>query len=157
MNRVSLHITWAEAIRSDVAKRAGLTNYFTQEQLARMILLADNIFEPLRMHFKVPIFIASFFRSKKLNELVGGAKNSQHMANNGAAMDLDAEVFGGVTNKELFDYIKDNLPFDQLIWEFGTELEPDWVHVSYNEGNNRGEILKAVRDKNLNTVYIKLK
>ena len=64
----------------------------------------------------------------------------------GQALDLDAHIFGGVTNREIFDYIKDNLEFDQLIFEFGTEEEPDWVHVSYNKGNNRKQVLRAIRE-----------
>jgi zinc D-Ala-D-Ala carboxypeptidase len=151
MNKISEHITWSEAIRSDIAKRNGINNYFNPEQLARMVILAEKVFEPLRNHFNVPIFINSFFRNYQVNKLTGGASNSQHMANYGAAIDIDCEVFGGVTNKQLFDYIKDNLEFDQLIWEDGTGEEPNWVHVSYNEGHNRKEILKMVRINNIST------
>lgn len=154
---ISPHISYEEAIRSDVAKRLGIKNYFTPEQLVRMTALAEKVFEPLRTHFKVPIFIASFFRNPEINKLIGGAKNSQHMANNGAAIDLDAQTYGRLTNKEIFDYIKDNLEFDQLIWEFGNDNEPDWVHVSYNEGHNRGEILRATRNVLGETLYIKIK
>jgi zinc D-Ala-D-Ala carboxypeptidase len=143
MNKISEHITWAEAIRSDAAKRTGVNNYFNPEQLARMVILANKVFEPLRTHFKVPLFIASFFRSPIVNSLVGGAKNSQHMANNGSAMDIDAEVFGGVTNKEIFNYIKDNLEFDQLIGEGISGDDYSWIHVSFNEGHNRKEVLIA--------------
>jgi zinc D-Ala-D-Ala carboxypeptidase len=145
MNLVSEHISWAEATRSDAAKRAGINNYFTPEQLVRMTTVAKKVFEPVRNHFGIPVFVSSFFRNAIVNKLIGGAVNSQHMANNGAAIDVDAEVYGKVTNKQIFEYIKNNLEFDQLIWEFGTNEEPDWVHVSYNEGHNRKEILKAFR------------
>jgi zinc D-Ala-D-Ala carboxypeptidase len=143
MENISAHITAAEAIRSDAAKRAGINNYYTPDQLARMKVLAEKVFEPLRMHFKVPLFISSFFRSPVVNKMIGGAKNSQHMANNGAAMDIDAEVYGKVTNKEIFNYIKDNLEFDQLIGEGISGDDYSWVHCSYNEGHNRKEILIA--------------
>jgi hypothetical protein len=148
---VSEHISYAEAIRSDTAKRNGINNYFTPDQLERMKYLAEKVFEPLRNHFGVPIFVSSFFRNKKVNELMGGVVNSQHMANNGAAIDLDADVFNVITNKQIFDYIKDNLEFDQLIAE---DVKSDgtigWVHVSYieqvhtSQNENRKEVLKMI-------------
>lgn len=144
MKQISPHISYNEAIRSDVAKRYGIKNEPDEMQLARMRLVAEKVFEPLRNHFNVPIFISSFFRTKTLNVLIHGANNSEHMAFKGAAMDLDAELFGGVTNKQIFEYIKDNLDFRQLIWEFGTNDDPNWVHVSYSEGDNKKEILRAV-------------
>jgi zinc D-Ala-D-Ala carboxypeptidase len=141
---LSDHISYADAIHSDIAKRNGINNYFTPDQLSRMIVLAKKVYEPLISHFNTPIYISSFFRNKEVNTLLGGATSSQHMANNGAAMDIDSQT-GLVSNKQIFDYIKDNLEFDQLIWEAGNEYDPDWVHVSYNEGHNRKEILKMIR------------
>lgn len=157
MNKVSEHISWADAIRSETAKKLGIKNYFTVEQLERMTSLANAVYEPLYNHFKVLIYISSFFRCKKLNDLLGGAAESQHLANNGAAIDLDADSNEGITNKEVFDYIKDNLEFDQLIWEFGTKKNPDWVHVSYNKGKNRKEILRSVRKTTQEITYEKYK
>jgi len=104
----------------------------------------------VREHFKVPISVTSGYRSKKLNKLIGGAKNSEHVE--GRAFDLDADVFGGVTNKEIFDFIKTNLEFNQLIWEFGDDNNPDWVHVSYREGENKKRVLRAVKVKG-DTLY----
>jgi zinc D-Ala-D-Ala carboxypeptidase len=145
MQYVSPHIDYATAIRSDMAKRKGLNNYFTPDQLERMKVVAAKVYEPLVEHFGIVIYISSFFRSKEVNKLIGGASTSQHMANNGAAMDLDAEMNVGVTNQQVFDYIKDNLEFDQLILE---DIRPDgsigWVHVSYNEGKNRKQVLTMV-------------
>lgn len=145
MKLVSEHITYGDAIRSDAAKRAGILNYFTTEQLDRLVLLAEKIYEPIVKHFGVCVYIASFFRNEKVNKLIGGAKNSQHLANNGAAIDLDADMNPGINNEDVFNYIKDNLVFDQLIIE---DLKPDgkigWVHVSYKESNNRNEILTMV-------------
>jgi hypothetical protein len=89
----------------------------------------------------VPIFIASGFRCENLNTLVGGSKTSQHRL--GEALDIDADNYGGITNKQIFDYIKTNLHFDQLIWEFGTNENPEWVHVSYKPKGNRNSVLKA--------------
>jgi zinc D-Ala-D-Ala carboxypeptidase len=142
MLKVSEHITYREAIRSDMATRYGINNWFTPDQLVRMKLIAEKVFEPLRNYFGIPIFISSFFRNQEVNKLIGGAKLSQHLANNGAAIDLDAEVYCGVTNQQIFDYIKDNLEFDQLIKE---NIKPDgtigWVHVSYKETGNRHQVL----------------
>jgi zinc D-Ala-D-Ala carboxypeptidase len=145
MNYISPHISWEDAIRSDTAKREGINNWFTPEQLVRMTILANKVYEPLVQHFGTKIFISSFFRCARLNSLMGGAPASQHLANNGAAIDLDADLNPGVGNQEVFDYIKDNLEFDQLIAE---SLNPDgsigWCHVSYNEFNNRHEVMKMV-------------
>jgi len=145
MNTVSPNITWADAIRSDAAKRAGINNYFTPDQLVRMTLLANKVYEPLVKYFKTKVYISSFFRTYKVNELIGGAVGSQHTANNGAAMDLDADMNPGVTNQQVFDYIRTKLPFDQLIRE---DIREDgslgWVHVSYKESGNRKEVLQMV-------------
>ena len=142
MKQISEHVSFREAIRSEIAKRNGINNYFTPDQLVRLQLVAIKVFEPLRNHFGVPIFVSSFFRTKQLNDLLGGAKGSQHMANNGAAMDLDADIYCGITNKQIFDYIRLNLDFDQLILEnVSIDGTGGWVHVSYNEGKNRKEVL----------------
>jgi zinc D-Ala-D-Ala carboxypeptidase len=140
MENISEHITYAEAVHSDTAKRLGINNVPTEEHLKCMRLLADKVFEPLRRHFGVPIYVSSFFRSAALNVAIAGAANSQHML--GEAMDIDSEMFGKVTNKQIFEFIRDNLQFDQLLWEFGTDVEPDWVHVSYTEKRpNRNQVL----------------
>lgn len=108
--------------------------------------LAEHIFEPLRSHFgNHPIKVNSFFRSNRLNKLVGGSKTSQHTK--GQAIDID-DSYGGATNKEMFDYIREHLDFDQLIWEFGNDDNPDWVHVSYvSQFQNRKKVLRAYRKK----------
>jgi hypothetical protein len=140
MDNISPHITYSEATHSDTAKRLGIPNVPDETQLANMKVLAEKVFEPLREHFGVPIYVSSFFRSALLNKQLKGAKKSQHMS--GEAMDLDAEKFGGVTNKDIFEYILDNLDYDQLIWEFGTNDEPDWVHVSFTTTRpNRKQVL----------------
>lgn len=144
MDNISPHISYAEATHSDTAKRLGLPNIPYPTQLECMQELATRIFEPLREHFGVPIYISSFFRSERLNKAIRGAKGSQHML--GEAMDIDAEKFGGVTNKQIFEFIRDNLEFDQLLWEFGTDEEPDWVHVSFTTRKpNRNQVLKITK------------
>lgn len=140
--RISKHISYAEAIYSDIAKRKNILNQPNEDQLKRMRLLAEKVFEPTREHFGVSLFVSSFFRSKELNNELGGSKNSQHLADNGAAIDIDCDVYGGIKNKELFDYIRLNLEFDQLILEdVGSDGTGGWVHVSYKKVGNRNQVL----------------
>ena len=156
-DNISKHITYDEATVSSKAKELKINNDPNSKQLVNMKLLAENIFEKVREHFDTPIYISSFFRSSKLNTKIKGSSTSQHCANVGAAMDIDADVYKGVTNSEIFNYILNNLNFDQLIWEFGDDENPDWVHVSYvSDILNRKEVLKAYKDKNNKTVYKKL-
>ena len=109
-----------------------------------MKLLSEKIFEPLRTHVGGPIKINSFYRGPELNEAIGGSKKSQHC--HGQAMDID-DTFGHASNAAMFDWIRANLDYDQMIWEFGTDENPDWVHVSYvDPGSNRNRCLKAYRD-----------
>ena len=140
---VSKNISYKEATHSTTAKRLGIDNTPNAEQFSNMVYVAENVFQPIREHFGVPIYVSSFFRSEGLNRAIKGSVNSTHIK--GEAMDLDADVFEGVTNAQIFEYIKNNLEFDQLIWEFGTDENPAWVHVSLSKRNNRNQILKAVK------------
>jgi hypothetical protein len=143
--QLSKHLSLAEVTRSDSAKRKGISNQPTAEHLENFKKLAEKIFEPIREHFKVPIHISSGYRSKELNAAIGGSLTSQHCQGEAIDIDMDGSV-SGVTNADVFKYIKDNLEFDQLIWEFGTDKNPDWVHVSYETSSKqRKQILKAVK------------
>lgn len=134
---VSKNITYREAIYSETANRKGMDNTPDDEQFENMQFVAEMIFQKVRRHFGVPIQVNSFFRSPAVNRAVGGSRTSQHCT--GQAIDLDAIPGTGVTNKMIFDYIKDNLEFDQLINEYNYS----WVHVSFKKnGNNRMQILK---------------
>ena len=156
-DNISKHITYEEATVSNKAKELKINNDPNSKQLVNMKLLAENIFEKVREHFDTSIYISSFFRSSKLNTKIKGSSTSQHCANVGAAMDIDADVYKGVTNSDIFNYILENLNFDQLIWEFGSYENPDWVHVSYvSDILNRKEVLKAYKDKDNKTVYKKI-
>jgi hypothetical protein len=139
--QLSEHLSLAEVTRSDMAKRRGISNMPTPEHLENFKKLAENIFEPIRKHFGVPIFVSSGYRSKALNTAISGSLSSQHLL--GQAIDIDMDgTKNGVTNKMVFDYIKANLNFDQLINEF----DYSWVHVSYNpSGKQRKQILDAVK------------
>jgi hypothetical protein len=142
--KLSQHLDLSEVIRSDSAKRNGISNMPVGEHIANFITLAEKVFEPIREHFGFPIHISSGYRSVELNRLIKGSSSSQHCK--GQAIDIDMDgTSNGVTNKMVYDYIKDNLEFDQLIWEFGDNTNPDWVHVSYSEGKNRGQKLKAIK------------
>ena len=154
--QLSKHLSLAEVTRSDSAKRNGISNEPTAEHLNNFKLLAEKVFEPIREHFKVPIHISSGYRSKALNTAIGGSLSSQHCQGEAIDIDMDGSA-GGVTNANVFNYIKDNLNFDQLIWEFGTDKNPDWVHVSYEStGKQRKQILKALK-VNGKTSYVPYK
>ena len=141
---LSDHITYAEAIHSNTAKRRGIDNTPNPTQVENMKLTAEKIFEPLRKFVGGPIKVNSFFRSPELNTKIGGSKTSQHCK--GQAIDID-DVFGYKTNAEMYNWIKENLDFDQMIWEFGTDMNPNWVHISYvSEEDNRNRCLKAYKD-----------
>ena len=120
MKRISKHISYKEAVGSNYAKQKGIKNKPNEEQVENMKLLAKEVFEPLREWVDAPIKVNSMFRSLELNTALKGSKTSSHM--NGEAMDITS--MGGKSNLEMFHYIKDNLCFDQLIWEFGKE--PKW-------------------------------
>lgn len=143
--RLSEHLSLSEVTRSETAKRNGISNMPTEQHIANFKLLAENVFEPIRNHFRCPIHISSGYRSIELNRAIKGSLTSQHCQGEAIDIDMDGSS-NGVTNKMVFDYIKDNLEFDQLIWEFGTSQNPDWIHVSYEStGKQRKQILKAIR------------
>ena len=134
--KISKHISYKEATHSNYAKENGIVNKPKAEHIENMQVLAEKVFEPLREWVDNPIRVNSMFRSEKLNTALRGSYTSSHLE--GKAIDITS--IDGKTNLEMFHYIKDNLNFDQLIWEYGTE--PKWLHVSYeNEKDNRNQIL----------------
>jgi hypothetical protein len=152
--QLSKNLSLAEVIRSETAKRKGISNMPTPEHIENFKKLAEKVFQPIRDHFGVPIHLSSGYRSKALNEAVKGSSSSQHCS--GEAIDIDMDGTA-IKNVEIFNFIKDNLEFDQLIWEFGTDANPDWVHVSYEStGKQRKMILKAVKKGNA-TSYVPYK
>jgi hypothetical protein len=148
---ISKHVSYKEGVYSATATRRGIDNDPNDEQLANMELIAEKVFEPLRKWVGGPIKINSFFRSEKLNKRIGGSSKSQHCK--GQAMDID-DTLKVVANSDMYNYIKNNLDFDQLIWEFGDDENPNWIHVSYvSEEDNRRRCLRAYR-KNRKTKYM---
>ena len=149
---ISKHVSYKEGVYSNTAIRLGLNNDPTDDHLANMKLIAEKVFEPLRMHVGGPIKINSFYRGPELNKAIGGSAKSQHC--HGQAMDID-DTYGHASNAEMFNWIKANLDYDQMIWEFGTDENPNWVHVSYvNSSDNRKRCLKAYKDNNNKTKYM---
>ena len=143
---ISKHISYKEGVHSNTATRRGIKNIPDNEQLKNMETIAGEVFEPLRAWVGGPIKINSFFRCPDLNTAIGGSSRSQHCK--GQAIDID-DTFGRATNAEMYHFIKEHLDFDQLIWEFGDDDNPDWVHVSYvSEEENRGRCLKAYKENN---------
>jgi len=149
--KLSKYVALSEVTRSDNAKRLGIDNTPTDEHKDNLKLVCSEVFDKVREHFGKPIGISSGYRSKALNDATPGSSNKSHHCT-GHALDIDADIFGGITNSKIFNYIKDNLEFNQLIWEFGNTANPDWVHVSYVKGNNKKQILKAVK-RNGKTLY----
>ena len=144
--KLTAHFDLSEFTRSESAKREGLDNTPTPEHLENIKILCEKVLEPIRLRFG-SINISSGYRGKLLNHFIGGAVNSDHCVGRAADIDMD-DVGTGVTNKEIFDYIKDNLEIDQLINEFNYS----WIHVGYRKGANRRQILDAVKE-NGKTVY----
>lgn len=151
--KLSKNLRLAEMIRSESAKRLGISNQPTEEHIENMKRFAMMVFEPIRARFDTPIYISSGYRSEKLNKAVKGSLTSSHCM--GEAADIDMDGSSVITNADVFHYIKDNLEFDQLIWEFGDKNNPDWVHVSYKDEGNRKEVLAAYREEG-KTKYKKL-
>ncbi len=152
MTKISDHVSYKEGIYSRTALRRGIDNTPGPDQLKCMMEIAENVFEPLREWVGGPIKINSFFRGKKLNTAIGGSKTSQHMK--GQAMDID-DTFGHKTNAEMYHYIKNNLLFDQMIWEFGDDNNPNWIHVSFvTHRKNRRKLTVAYKDEFGKTKYM---
>ena len=149
---ISNHVSYKEGVYSITATRLGVDNTPNDEQLANMELVAEKVFEPLREWVGGPIKINSFFRGLPLNTAIGGSKKSQHMK--GQAMDID-DNYGHATNAEMYHWIKENLDFDQMIWEFGDDDEPNWIHVSYvSPEDNRNRCLRAKKHKGRTTYSV---
>ena len=141
---ISEHISYKEGVYSRTATRLNIDNKPNDNQMQNMCLIAEEVFEPLRVWVGGPIKINSFFRSPELNKAIGGSTKSQHC--HGQAIDLD-DTFGRATNAEMYEFIRKYLDFDQMIWEFGDDDNPSWVHVSYvSEDKNRNRCLKAYKE-----------
>ena len=150
MTNISNYISWGEAVKSQTAIRYGIDNTPPSATIEKMRVVANLVFDPVREHFNKPIGVASFYRCKKLNTVIGGASNSQHMS--GEAIDIDADIFdNGITNKQIFDYIRTQLDYDQIIGEVEKDNgDFEWIHVSFkNKADNRHNVLIGYREKGM--------
>ncbi|SHJ37297.1 Peptidase M15 [Hymenobacter daecheongensis DSM 21074] len=139
---ISRYVSEAEGYKSPTAIRLGIYNMPGDATLRRMEIVAHEVFDPLREAFGRPLRVTSFYRSPILNKAVNGSPTSQHVR--GEAIDIDGDP-AGLDNAELFDYVRRHLPFDQLIWEYGTARSPAWVHASYvTHRPNRGQVLRVL-------------
>ena len=150
---LSENFTLQELIYSDTAIRRGIDNKPNDETVENLKILCENILEPVRVHFKAPVVVSSGYRSVAVCEAVGSSAKSQHTKGQAA----DFEIFG-IPNKEVADWIVDNIDYDQCILEFWNENEPNsgWVHCSFNSAGNRKQYLKASKE-NGKTVYSSMK
>jgi hypothetical protein len=148
--QLSTNLSLAEVTRSETAKRRGISNMPTPEHIENFKKLAINIFQPIREHFGKPILISSGYRSAELNKAISGSLSSQHCS--GEAIDIDMDGTD-ITNAQIFNYIKDNLNFDQMIWEFGTDANPDWVHVSFAANRSQRKQILVAKKANGKTTY----
>ena len=150
--KLSKNLSLNEVIKSNTALRRGIDNTPTEAHLENLKYIAEKIFQPIREHFGVPIYISSGYRSKELNEAIGGSPRSFH--SHGMALDLDQDGRNrGVSNADVFYYIKDNLQFTELIWEFGDETNPNWVHVAIAPGREDEKKIKIAERVNNKTTY----
>tara|TARA_R110002020_G_scaffold101465_2_gene239001 strand:- start:1645 stop:2115 length:471 start_codon:yes stop_codon:yes gene_type:complete len=151
MEQISKHVSWHEGTYSRTGERRDLDNTPNEDQLKCMKEVAENLFEPLREWVGGGIKINSFFRGEPVNTAIGGSTRSQHMK--GQAIDID-DTFKYKTNAEMYHYIKDNLDFDQMIWEFGTDKNPNWLHISWVSHRPNRKKLTIAKKVNGRTKYI---
>jgi hypothetical protein len=133
--------------KSNTAINLGIDNTPDATSMSNLNTLYNSVLRPILDTFSGKVYISSGYRSKALNKALKGALNSDHLY--GYAIDLDSVN----SNKDIFNYIKDNLEFSQLIWEFGDDNQPDWVHVSYNPTNLKHEVLIGYKDSTGKTKY----
>ena len=150
--KLSKNLSLSEVIKSNTALRKGIDNSPTEAHIENLKYVAEKVFQPTRDHFGVPIYISSGYRSQALNEAIGGSPRSFH--SHGMALDLDQDGRNkGVSNADVFFYIKECLPFTELIWEFGDETNPNWVHVAIAPGREDEKKIKIAEKIDGKTKY----
>lgn len=144
---ITMHFTIEELCASQTAKAKGISNTPNMQQMINLVYLTAYVLEPLRVAMGEPIKIGSGFRCQQLNKAVGGVTNSQHMKGQAADLCIDGDIKKG---KKWFAYIRDHLPFDQLIWEKNPKTGNYWVHVSFiypDFGKNRHKVIDLLEKK----------
>ena len=143
---VTMHFTMEELYASATATAKGINNKPSVQQMINLVYLTAYVLEPLRVAMGEPIKIGSGFRCQALNKAVGGVYNSQHMKGQAADLCIDGDIQKG---RKWFNYIKNHLPFDQLIWEHNSK-GTYWVHVSFvfpDFGKNRHKVIDDLLKK----------
>jgi len=152
--KLSKNLSLSEVTKSNTAMRRGIDNSPTEAHIENLKYVAEKVFQPIRDHFGVPIYISSGYRSQALNEAIGGSPRSFH--SHGMALDLDQDGRNrGVSNADVFYYIKENLPYTELIWEFGDDKNPNWVHVAIAKGREDEKNTKIAKKVDNRTTYSK--
>ena len=148
--QLSNKFTLGDVVRSQTATRFNFVEQFNppQQVIDNATALCQHVLDKIPFAF----VISSFYRCPRLNTQIGGSKTSDHVL--GRSVDIDS--MNNANNGEIFHHIKNNLEFDQLIWEFGNDIDPDWVHVSFRAGANRKQVLRAIKE-NGKTKYINVK
>ena len=148
--KLTANFSLEELTKSETALRFGMDNTPNDQELANMVALCECVLQPIRDHFGKGVKVNSGFRDPEVNAKVGGSKTSDHCK--GMAADIEIP---GVANADLAQWIVDNLEFRQVILEFYTPGIPDsgWVHVSYNPGDNKKQVLTATK-QNGKTAYL---
>lgn len=148
--KLTANFSLEELTKSETALRLGMDNTPNDQELANMVALCECVLQPIRDHFGKGVKVNSGFRDPEVNAKVGGSKTSDHCK--GMAADIEIP---GVANADLAQWIVDNLEFRQVILEFYTPGIPDsgWVHVSYNPGDNKKQVLTATKQSG-KTVYL---
>lgn len=144
---ITMHFTIEELCASQTAKAKGISNTPNMQQMINLVYLTAYVLEPLRVAMGEPIKIGSGFRCQQLNKAVGGVANSQHLKGQAADLCIDNDIKKG---KKWFAYIRDHLPFDQLIWEKNPKTGNYWVHVSFiypDFGKNRHKVIDLLEKK----------
>ena len=144
---VTMHFTIEELYASATAKAKGINNKPNVQQMINLVYLCAYVLEPLRVAMNEPIKIGSGFRCQQLNKAVGGVSSSQHLKGQAADLCIDGDIRKG---RRWFEYIKNHLPFDQLIWETNPKTGSSWVHVSFgfpDFGKNRKHVIDGLIKK----------
>ncbi len=145
--KLTKNFSLEELTRSDTAERKGIDNSPTAEHIHNLAALCENVLQPLRDKVKHSIRVTSGYRSEKLNNAIGGSKTSEHSF--GKAADIKLIIDGENKSEILYLAILEmGIPFRQMIWEFGDEETPSWVHISFNKDDNKKQTLRAYKENN---------
>ena len=150
--KLSKNFSLAELCKSQTAIRMGMDNNPSEDEQENLRLLCERVLQPVRDHFNHVVSVSSGYRSPALCQAIGSSMDSQHAK----GMAADFEIYG-TPNNEIFNWIKNNLMYDQMILEFWNPDEPNsgWIHVAYNpdQEENIKQNLRAYKNEDNKTQY----